>query len=488
MKYIFRTLRTLLVLACVAPSSWVAAVPALKDADQPPLDEPGSTLQALMEKVEALGEQSRRIAELEAQNRAILEELSLLKAQMEKVRSSPQSEWTGFNPAVLDPASPKVEHPAFLGAVPEPQTTATAQDSPSLLKTEGGSEMSIYGFFRLDTIFDSNRADNAQFPTFILPKDPAGNQYNFALHPRLSRLGFNFRGALLDSLGGARIGGKLETDFQNGGKESRAIVRFRHAYLRLSWENSSLLMGQSWDIISPLYPTVNPDSMMWNAGNLGDRRPQVRYTYEPSSGFSLRAGAGLTGAVSPQDLDGGGGRDGEASGLPNFQSRIGYRSDRINLGFWGHFARERTDQPIAGKRDFDSYSSGFDYELRLSSVVGLKGEWWRGANLNDFRGGIGQGVNIVSGSEIDSRGGWIELGLRAARVYSFSAGFTIDDPENEDILDGGRTENRAWYITNQFRLADPFLFGLDYLHWRTTYKGLEKGIDNRVNLYVLYNF
>jgi len=71
---------------------------------------------------------------------------------------------------------------------------------------------------------------------------------------------------------------------------------------------------------------------------------------------------------------------------------------------------------------------------------------------------------------------------------SFSAGFTIDDPENEDILDGGRTENRAWYITNQFRLADPFLFGLDYLHWRTTYKGLEKGIDNRVNLYVLYNF
>ena len=90
--------------------------------------------------------------------------------------------------------------------------------------------------------------------------------------------------------------------------------------------------------------------------------------------------------------------------------------------------------------------------------------------------------------EIGSRGGWMELGLRASPRYSFTTGYTIDDPHNGDLLDGARTNNRAWYVTNRFRLAPPILLGIDYLYWKTNFKGRETGTDNRVNLYLIYNF
>jgi len=30
--------------------------------------------------------------------------------------------------------------------------------------------------------------------------------------------------------------------------------------------------------------------------------------------------------------------------------------------------------------------------------------------------------------------------------------------------------------------------GMDYIYWKTNFIGLEKGTDNRVNLYLIYNF
>ena len=64
----------------------------------------------------------------------------------------------------------------------------------------------------------------------------------------------------------------------------------------------------------------------------------------------------------------------------------------------------------------------------------------------------------------------------------------MDDPKNGQVPSGGATENRAWYLTNQFRLAPPLTLGIDYLHWKTDFKGLNDGTDNRVNLYFIYGF
>lgn len=357
------------------------------------------------------------------------------------------------------------------------------------------SRLDVYGQIRADVIYDDSRPDAAQTPTFI-PSEPPGaeDQSNFTMHPRLSRLGVNFRGPVLDQLAAASVSGKLEFDSQNGGRESRAIPRYRHAFVNLSWSTYSLLVGQTSDTISPLFPAANGDTLMWNAGNLGDRRMQLRLTYQ-SQGEDLRwsaAGAfGLSGAVDQQDLDADGVRDGEAAGKPNYQARIGLSyptaAKRLSLGIWGFSSSEEVAKPIAGRASFDGRAVGMDFEMPLGARLLVRGESWTGSNLSDVRGGIGQSVNLLTGEEIDSRGGWIEVGGDLAPNYQAFVGYTLDRPDEEQVPAGGRTRNTAAYLANRFTLS-KFTIGFDVLRWRTEYQGLPEGLDNRVNAYLISSF
>lgn len=400
----------------------------------------------------------QRIAELEQQNREIMEKLAELSDELVEKRNADE-------------------------------TVETVELPRGVLTEANESELSFYGFARLDAIFDDSRPSAPQTPTFIPSESATGNNDGtFTLHPRLTRMGMNYKGSELDFFGRARISGKIEMDFQNGGSESRARIRYRHAYAKLDWDRSSLLLGQTWDIISPLYPTVNPDTMQWYAGNLGDRRVQARFTYKLNDNITVAAGLALTGAINLQDLDGNGLRDGEDSGMPHFQGRAGYSSPLFDIGVWGHVANEETAGAFSGHTDFDSHSVGADFVIRPFDRFTLKGEVWTGQGLGDVRGGIGQSINVLTGREIDSTGGWIELGFKATDSYTITGGWTVDNPDNDDLFAGARKLNRTWYLTNQLQLHPSFKIGLDYIHWQTDYMGLPKGTDNRFNIYSIYTF
>lgn len=185
---------------------------------------------------------------------------------------------------------------------------------------------------------------DTQLPFFVLsPADPsqsARRTGDVTFHPRLTRFGLDINPPKLES-GWAALA-KLEIDFYNtvidrpasGGplardliSNSRAAPRIRLAYAQVSKGAFSLLDGQTWDVISPLFPSYNAEVVMWNGGNTGDRRPQFRLTYEPKIGkgkLSIAGAVGAGGAVDGQDLDGDGFRDGESSAVPTGQVRIGY--------------------------------------------------------------------------------------------------------------------------------------------------------------------
>ncbi len=428
----------------------------------------------------------RRIEELEAQNQAILRRLEELEQHLRRERE------------VTTATSGSASSPA--------------QTSPSLTRSNrqepirwgdlvsGESRLRFYGFLRVDLVADDSRPDNSQSIFFILSEDPRvgrPNARNFTLYPRLTRLGIAYDGPVVEALGEARMSGQLEVDFQNGGRESRPIIRIRHANLKLTRGDFWLLGGQTWDVISPLFPTVNGDTLMWNAGNIGDRRPQLIAAYEPRfehGQFSFVGGIGLTGAVDALDLDGNGIRDGEESARPNVQARLGYardswvRGQRVSFGVWGHRGWMRTTRPVAGRTFWGSQSLGFDYAVPLHERVLLRGEAWWGRNLSDMRGGIGQGVNGTTGAAIRSRGGWVETSFRIHPRFTLHPGFSTDDPRDEDLSSGGRTRNRAWWIASRFPLGGGFLLGAEYLRWITDYKGLHRGTDNRFNLFLQYSF
>jgi len=400
-----------------------------------------------------------RVAALEAQNRAMHAELDALKARLQ----------------------------------PQPAPAATTPSLPPSQPRAGDSSVAFYGFARMDAIYDDSRPNAFQSPLFVLSEDPRTGLHdneNMTMHPRLTRFGMNFSGPRLSRVGDAELFAKIEIDFQNGGRESRAISRFRHAYLQTSWEHSSLLLGQTSDVISPLFPNANADTVMWNAGNLGDRRPQLRYRYT-SGGATVEAAAGLTGAVDDLDLDADGVRDGEASARPNLQARISFDSsakNRWSFGLWGLRGWQQTSKMIGGRRRFGTSALGADGKLALGGRARVQGEAWTGQALADFRGGIAQSVNTATGGTIASHGGWLELGADPTSWSSLYLGYTVDDPDDGDLPVNARSRNSAWYLTNRLRFGTPFQIGIEYLRWTTRYLGLVRGLDNRFDLYAIYNF
>ena len=118
----------------------------------------------------------------------------------------------------------------------------------------------------------------------------------------------------------------------------------------------------------------------------------------------------------------------------------------------------------------------------------MRGEVWSGKNLSDFRGGIGQGVNINTGEEIKSSGGWLEFLIKVNTELQVEVGYTVDNPEDENLGIGDKAENTTWYIGGNFKPGGGLLLGIEYINWKTGYKDAPEGTDNRVNLIAQYNF
>ena len=283
----------------------------------------------------------------------------------------------------------------------------------------------------------------------------------------------------------------------------------------LQWGNFLLLVGQTVDLISPLYPSVNADMLMWGTGNLADRRPQTRVQYTlpiSASQLLIQGAAGLTNAIDRKDLDKNGVPDGEVSGLPTLQGRLALRlpiwktddgkSHPLEIGAWGHQAWEELDYSDdpgiifttieTTKKEFQSSVVGVDVKLPLyRDRLTLTAEGWTGKNLSDVRGGILQGINTRTGAEIRATGGFAQLSWTTTKTERYKnilhAGIAMDDPDEEDLNEGGRDLNYAVYGAVQ-SVFEHFTLGIEYLHWVTEYVGFGNGTSDRINLYTVYNF
>ncbi len=471
-----------------------------REPDESPVRQGAADSNELSDEVASL---RRRVADLEAQNREMLELLRAMNAKLEAAVTQPQV--TQVAVRMTTATARESSEPVPPAPVAAPSTPAPQAAAPELVKwnevVAGSSRFRLYGFLRLDLMYDSQRpAGNPQSPFFIASPDAAGNRRgaeNFSMTPRLTRLGLDYTGPRIAALGDAKLTGKFEIDFNAGGTESRPLFRERFAWLRLSWERFAVEAGQDRDLVSPLLPTPNQTGDMNYVGNTGDRRPMVRAEWNQKTSlgqWSLAGAAGLTGAIDAQDFDNNGYRDGEESGRPNLQSRIGYsrslwvKDQAVNIGFSGYYAWTQTTRAFAGRTGFRSQLLAVDYTVPLAGKVLLRGEGWWGRNLNDVRGGIAQGINPNTGREIRARGGWAELNFRISKYWMLLPGFIEDDPVDADLPNGGRTRNRSAYFGQRITPSGNFLIGVDYYRWRTDYKGSRTGIDNRMNIFFQYSF
>ncbi|MEA3316414.1 MAG: hypothetical protein U9R54_00430 [Bacteroidota bacterium] len=134
----------------------------------------------------------------------------------------------------------------------------------------------------------------------------------------------------------AKSSAYVEADFT--GTSSVTGIRLRHAFMKLNWEKTELMIGRYWH---PLFFTNSfPTVMSLNTGvpfHVFNRSPQLRLTYKLSNNLDV-----LAAIVYQSDYanDGPNGKSEEYlknSGVPDMNLQLHYSSENVSVGIAGNY-------------------------------------------------------------------------------------------------------------------------------------------------------
>jgi hypothetical protein len=434
-------------------------------------------------------ETERRLKELEEQNKEILERLKQSEGQNTKLEGEVERMRARENELL------ESDIERYLEATREVQGAEMAG-----FKTKKDAFCTLYGFVRFDAYYNTARFNSVIVPFTVVAEDGVSaspNDDQFAMDVRLTRIGFDFN---FGKVGGSDATGKVEIDFANfpsGTSESRPTPRIRLAYIQIDNAKWWLRLGQDWDVASPLFPTLNAEGVMWNAGNPGDRRPQAEFLWKASGSVTVCVALGMQGAVNNQDLDAGAPPfsttlvDGFDAGWPNFEFRVGWTSSgerKILIGGWGYVGGNETDTSFGGSTDFLSAMAGADFTVPIGPRFLLRGEvWWAQAG-GDIRANVGQSINTATGDEIAGWGGWLEVKFLQNEQWNWYTGVTIDDPDDGDLPAAGAAQNFVAYVGVVRMWTKTFRTGIDASFWETQYNNDTLGNALRFDFYAVMDF
>lgn len=405
-----------------------------------------------------------------------------------------------------DQAIPSGDSPAFDAAellsaannsewILEPLPTHQIEPAGYLVKLQkygkqngaaDGFRVTPYGAFWGDMIYASRRTKTGPFTLFVFSEQTEG-EGAFTVDMRRSRFGMNVAGPRIAWLGGARSKGRVEIDFFGDFvTENKASVLLRHAYWEVGNEDFRLLVGQTSDVISPLYPGTLNYSVGWFGGNIGYRRAQFRAEryWQPLPQMALTLQGSLNqDVVTDFPTDPGVRR--ESAGWPLVESRVavtmGDKSQigkAAELGISGHIGQTGFDFLKAGPPPlnlppqddarFLTWSFNIDLRLPVSERWGAQAEFFTGSNLSTMFGGIGQGVCPCLRVPIRSTGGWFDLWYNWTDRLHSHVGYGLDDPLDRDSL-FGRIYNQFIFANVTFDVSDKLLTGFEVTSWKTLY-------------------
>lgn len=273
------------------------------------------------------------------------------------------------------------------------------------------------GFVKTDIYQDTRNtvsARDGQFMLFPMNKvlDEAGNDINrntqFNIIAIQTRLLAQISGP--DAFG-ARTTGLVETAFFGSAEGNINTLRLRHAWIKLDWDKTSLLIGQTWH---PLFIAQSfPGTVSFSTGapfQAFSRNPQIRLTHT-SGPFT-----GLIAAISQRDFTGPGGTASlRNSAIPNLHAQLQVKTGDILGGFGVDFKRLDIDPQTLDPVDSRSFFGFLNIPL---VVITSKSYVIYGENLMDqtMLGGV---ARSAGGSRVHP---YQTLGL----WHEFTTGFMGD--------------------------------------------------------------
>jgi hypothetical protein len=369
-----------------------------------------------------------------------------------------------------------------------------------LFKFKDDISLKIYGKMEMLTYHDTTSPFVSDWYVFVNPRDTyAGQQSSTSMSVRATPIGFLFK--VPNAVGSANITARLETDFCGGFTQGSMgvyspISRLKHAYFTIGHENLEVLLGQSFVIFSPLFPSQFSWIALGASGNPWMRLPQIRLTakYKPfQAQFSINRAMSAN-VVFPNQVD-----DiiseGEQAGVPILMARLGYSDsfDYFSLqtgvsGVYGNdkIHREDTTQgsatsgSVVDKR-LPIWMAAFDLKI-TTKYLDFLGEVFAGENLNTFFAGILQGVSIdflnQTARAIHTYGGWGQFTVKPVKDIFLNLGYGFDNPSTTNLSAAARSFNSTAYTNINYIVSKWFNVGIETSYMRTKYVDPNKSNSN----------
>ncbi len=248
-----------------------------------------------------------------------------------------------------------------------------------------------YGYISYEIIYDTYRSlDTRDGELYLFPKRPEfdihGNDINkrskFNMLSVHSRLGMDVKGP--DALG-ARTSGRIEADFFGTRQDLVRMLRLRQAFMRLNWETTELILGNTFH--PAFVPDCFPNTISFAAAvpfHPLNRSPQLRITQDLNPDISASVSFlvhGYHNSAGPNDQQ-------RESGLPEsvLQLRFGNASDilfGVTAGYKFLSPRDITNGGEATSKIVGAYNLQAFSRLKNERFT-LKVEGLYGENLSHF--------------------------------------------------------------------------------------------------------
>lgn len=352
------------------------------------------------------------------------------------------------------------------------------------------------GFVKTDMFYDTRQSVTIREGHFLLyPLDASldfnGNDINkkssFNILSIQSRINSKITGP---EVIGAKPTAVIEGEFFGTSDADINGFRLRHAYVKLDWEKTSLLVGQTWHpmFITEMFPGV----VSFNTGapfQPFSRNPQIRFTHSFDNIKFIAV------AASQRDFASNGPNNFTSTYLrnsvvPNLNAQLQYSGKEVFVGAGIDF-KQLTPRLVTTKnRQTDKSISSFAFngytKLNLDPVT-LKFEGIYGGNLSDhlMLGGYAvKSVDTVSGVEeytaLKCFSVWGEISAGKDIEFAVFAGYTKNLGADDNIA--GAYYGRGTNIENVFRVSPRVQFNFNSLRFSTEFEYTSAGYGTPDNL------
>lgn len=291
------------------------------------------------------------------------------------------------------------------------------------------------------------------------------------------------------------------TDFTIGDTLTTIQPHLRTASVEGRWNKLAILVGQERPIVSPREPSSFAQvqvAPLVGAGNFWLWRPQVRVEQTiglgPRGEFRARIGVTHTpetGGLTPPEI-----RATLDPRRPALEGhfQFAYKMDgvrRFEIG--SAFHRSKT-HVAATSVPADLVS--VDWFVRPLRAIEFTGMVYTGRNLSKLgSSGSAQGVATVTTASgqirvvpVGRRGGWSQLTFLPTSRLTVNLQAGIDDPNDDNLLAIGITQNTALVANTFYRLAPNVVWGVETAQVRSRYKAGQRPQFNHYDFYVAFLF